>query len=250
MVLFPITDEKPSSTPVSPWTAIEERLKQSAVEYWLVTQPSHAALAGDLAASLRDDLFSPIDQTVARSIALHDAGWSMDDAEQIQRLRTQPKHKPSSFLDASSDSFLRAWTGSIETAAKFAPIGGYLVSRHFERLSLWTNQKGTSKVEAFRKREKERQQKLTKSLNVDEATLERLVDALQFCDVLSLYLCCGSSRSVKFEKPGITASRKGDEYRLDPSPFREAQQFSFSALRHPVADGKKRQPGATFYINL
>jgi hypothetical protein len=250
MVLFPIIDEQNLSTPVAAWTAIQERLKQPAAEYWLVTQPSHAALAGDLAAALRDELFGPIDPTVARSIALHDAGWSMEDAEQIQRLRSRPKQKPSSFLDAFSDSFLRAWTGSIETAAKAAPIGGYLVSRHFERLSLRTDEKGATQLEAFRKREKGRQQKLKKSLDQDEAALERLVDALQFCDVLSLYLCCGSSRTVKFDKLGMTGTRKGDEYRLDPSPFREATQFSFSALRHPIANGKKGQSGATFYINL
>jgi len=250
MVLFPITDEKHSTTPVSAWTAIEARLKQTAAEYWLVTQPSHAALAGDLAAALRDDLFGPIDQTVARSIALHDAGWSMEDAEQIQRLRAEPKQKPSSFLEASADRSLRAWTGSIETAEKFAPIGGYLVSRHFERLSLWVDKKGEAQFEAFRKRENQRQKKLKTSIDRDEAALERLVDALQFCDVLSLYLCCGLSRAVKFEKPAITISRKGDEYRLEPSPFREARQFSFSALRHPVLDGKKGQSGATFYINL
>jgi len=250
MVLFPIADEKNSSTAVAAWNAIEERLKQPAAEYWLVTQPSHAALAGDLAAALRDDLFGPVDQTTARSIALHDAGWSMEDAEQIQRLRSKPKQKPSSFLEASTDISLRAWTVSIETAAKFAPIGGYLVSRHFERLSLRTDKNGTVKLEAFRKREKERQQKLKKNLNQDQAALERLVDALQFCDVLSLYLCCGASRTVKFEKPGIVVGRKGDEYRLDPSPFQEAKQFSFSALRHPLANGKTRQSGATFYISL
>ena len=250
MVLFTIIDEELSTTPVSAWTAIEKRLKQDAAEYWLVTQPSHAALAGDLAAALREELFGSIDQIISRSIALHDAGWSMHDAEQIQHLRSQPKAKPSSFLDASIDRFLQAWTGSIETAAKFAPIGGYLVSRQFERLSLRTDQKGFAKLEGFRKREKERQQKLRKNIDQDDAALERLVDALQFCDVLSLYLCCGSPRTVKFEKPAITVSRKGDEYRLDPSPFRESKQFSFSALRHPVLKGKKGQSGATFYINL
>jgi len=248
MVLFPITDEKNSSTTVSAWTAIEARLKQTASDYWLVTQPSHAALAGDLAAALRDDLFGPIDQIIARSIALHDAGWSMDDAQQIQRLRSSPKLKPTSFLDAESDHFLEAWTGSIETTAKFAPIGGYLVSRHFERLSLWVNQQNKARFEAFRRREKLRQQKLKANIDRDEAALERLVDALQFCDVLSLYLCCGSKRAVKFEKPAVTVSRKGDEYLLEPSPFRESPQFSFSALRHPVL--KKGQSGATFYINL
>ena len=250
MVLFPIADENCVSEAVSAWSAIEARLKQSAAEYWLVTQPSHAALAGDLAAALRGDLFGPIDQTIARSIALHDAGWSMEDAEQIQRLRSHQKQKPSSFLDASSGRFLQAWTASIEIAGKFAPIGGYLVSRHFERLSLWTDQKGGSEVEAFRKREKQRQQKLRKRIERDEAALERLVDALQFCDILSLYLCCGSSQAVIFEKPAITLNRRADEYRLEPSPFREAKQFSFSALRHPVLNGKKGQSGATFYINL
>ncbi|PYY23721.1 MAG: hypothetical protein DMG62_06990 [Acidobacteria bacterium] len=250
MVLFPITDEKLSATPSAPWPAIQSRLKQTASDYWLVTQPSHAALAGDLAASLHDDLFGPIDKTVARSIALHDTGWSMDDAEQIQRLRLQPKQKPSSFLDVSVDRFLQAWTGSIETAAKFAPIGGYLVSRHFERLSLFAEQRAEAQVEAFRKREKQRQQKLKARVDRDESSLEGLVDALQFCDALSLYLCCGSSQTVKFEKPTITVTRKGDECRLTPSPFRESKQFSFSALRHPVVDGKKGQSGATFYLNL
>ena len=250
MVLFPITDEKPSATPIAPWPAIQARLKQSASDYWLVTQPSHAALAGDIAASLRDEFFGPVDQTVARSIALHDTGWSMDDAEQIQRLRSHPKQKPSSFLDASLDRFLQAWTGSIETAAKFAPIGGYLVSRHFERLSQWIDEKADAQVEAFRKREKQRQQKLQERIDREESALERLVNALQFCDALSLYLCCGSSQSVKFEEPALTVSRKSDEYRLDPSPFRESKQFSFSALRHPFLDAKKGQSGATFYINL
>lgn len=249
MVLFPITDEKHSGVPLSAWTAIEARLRQSASEYWLVTQPSHAALAGNLAAALGDDLFGAIDSTVARSIALHDAGWSMEDAEQIQRLRGNPKQKPASFLDAPTDHSLRAWTGSIETTVKFAPIGGYLVSRHFERLSLWVEEKD-GPFEAFRKREKLRQQKLKAQIDRDDASLECLVDALQFCDVLSLYLCCGSAQNVKFEKPAITLTRKGDEYRLEPSPFRESQQFSFSALRHPVLNGKKGQSGATFYISL
>jgi len=250
MVLFPIADEKHSGTPVSAWRAIESRLKQTASAYWLVTQPSHAALAGELAAALRDELFGVIDPTVARSIALHDAGWSMQDAEQIQRLRKDPKQKPASFVEASSRQALEAWTGSIETASKFAPIGGYLVSRHFERLSGRIDQKAEVQFEAFRKREQLRQQKLKANLERNEADLERLVDALQFCDALSLYLSCGSGRTIRFDNPAITISRKGDEYRLEPSPFRESRQFSFSALRHPVLEGKKGQSGATFYINL
>ena len=251
MVIFPIADEaNPPDEVVSPWSAVEERQRQNVAANWLVTQPSHAALAGDLAAALRDDLFGQIDETVARCIALHDAGWSMNDAEQIQRLRANGNQRPTGFLDASVDQFLHAWTASIETAGKFAPIGGYLASRHFERISNLASEKHESKVEAFRKREKERQQRLRKSINLEQPALEKLLDALQFCDVLSLYLCCGSTRTVAFDNPELKITRRGDEYRLEPSPFRKHRQFNFAALRHPVVGGKKGQSGATFYINL
>jgi len=251
MVLFPISEEvKPPSQVVSAWHAVEESQRQNATAYWLVTQPSHAVLAGDLAAALSDDLFGPIDDTVARSISLHDSGWSMDDAEQIQRLRTDGSYKPSAFLDASVEQAVRAWTQSIETAGKFAPVGGYLVSRHFERISNLASGKDQRRVEAFRKREKERQQKLRPNINLEQPALDKLLDVLQFCDVLSLYLCCGSQRTVTFDRPTLKITRRGDEYRLEPSPFRDRLQFSFAALRHPVLGGKKGQSGATFYLNL
>jgi hypothetical protein len=251
MVIFPIIEEQnPSDRAVPIWKAVAESQKQSATDYWLVTQPAHAALAGELASALREDSFGPIDATVARSIALHDAGWSMDDAEQIQRLRSDPKLRPSSFLETSLEQDLRAWTGSIETAEKFAPIGGYLVSRHFERLSKRFGNESQAKLESFRKRETHRQQNLRTRLMQDDAGLERLVDALQFCDVLSLYLCCGSSRSVEISAQKITVSRTSGDYRIIPSPFSKPRQFAFSALRHPARGSKKENSGATFYINL
>ena len=251
MVIFPITEDRTDATKtISAWKCVEQRQQETAPAYWVVTQPSHAALSGDLAGALRDDLFGPIDATIARSIALHDAGWSMEDAEQIQRLRSDPKQMPTSFIDTAPSQFLRAWTTSIETVEKFAPIGGYLVSRHFERISLRDDPKNQARLEAFRAREKQRQHKLRARIHLDESALERLVDALQFCDLLSLYLCCGTSRTVKFDNPELTIRRLGDEYQLEPSPFPGHRQFSFSALRHPVEPGKKGQSGATFYINL
>ncbi len=247
MVVFPIADE-PNNASLAAWPVVEERERQSASSYWLVTQPAHAALSGELAASLREDLFGAIDDVVARSIALHDSGWSMADAEQIQQLRADPKLKPKSFLEFAPDQFLRAWTASIDTAEKFAPIGGFLVSRHFERISMRNGDKDQSKLQSFRSREKQRQQRLKPKIQMEDSALEKLVDALQFCDLLSLYLCCGSGRSIKFDCPKLTLSRSGDEYRLEPFPFREHGQFSFSALKHP-ADGRPKS-GATFYINV
>lgn len=250
MVIFPILDESSTLEPISAWQEVQARQVARPSSYWVVTQPSHAVLAGDLASALRSDLFGPIDSTVSRSIALHDAGWSLADAAQIQELRANPNARPRSFLEASTDEFLRAWTSSIDTAEKFAPMGGYIVSRHFERLSHRSDAKDVSKLQEFRKREKARQERLRSGLQPAEAALEKLVDALQFCDLLSLYLCSGSKRSVKFEGHEMVLSRSGDEYRLDPFPFREHRQFSFSALKHPVAAGKASKSGATFYINL
>lgn len=247
MVIFPIADERNIDS-IPAWPAVEERQRESASSYWLVTQPAHAALSGELAASLPEDLFGAIDETVSRSIALHDSGWSMDDAEQIQRLRANPKLKPKSFLEFAADHFLRAWTASIDTTEKFAPIGGFLVSRHFERISMRNGDKDQSKLQKFRDREKQRQQRLRAKIKMEDSAIERLVDALQFCDLLSLYLCCGSRRSVNFDSPKLTLSRSADEYRLDPFPFREHRQFSFSAIKHPV-NGKPKS-GATFYINV
>ena len=247
MVIFPIADERNIDS-IPAWPAVEERQRESASSYWLVTQPAHAALSGELAASLREDLFGAIDDTVARSIALHDSGWSMADAEQIQQLRANPKLKPKSFVEFSADQFLRAWTASIDTAEKFAPIGGFLVSRHFERISMRSGGEDQSKLQKFRASENQRQQRLKAKIKMEDAAIERLLDALQFCDLLSLYLCCGSRRSIKFDCPKLTLSRSADEYRLDPFPFREHRQFSFSAIKHPV-NGKPKS-GATFYINV
>ena len=250
MVLFPIANEPSTTATTSAWQAVQECQELKTSSCWVVTQPSHAALAGDLAAALREDLFGPIDATISRSIALHDSGWSMEDAEQIQRLRADRRTRPWSFLDASPEQFLRAWTASIDTAEKFAALGGYIVSRHFERLSQRNDEKHQAKLEGFRKREKLRQQRLRGTTQLEDGALEKLVDALQFCDLLSLYLCCGSARSVKFSNPDVTAIRRGDEYSLEPFPFREHRQFSFSALRHPAPKDKKEKSGATFYLNL
>jgi hypothetical protein len=250
MVIFPIVDEPSSSEPLPAWPEVLARQSVHASSNWIVTQPSHAALAGELASALRDDLFGAIDPTTSRSIALHDAGWSLADAAQIQDLRSNPKARPRSFLEASTDEFLHAWVGSIDTAEKFASIGGFIVSRHFERLSHRSEVKDASKLEAFRQREKARQTKLRQGLHWDVSALEKLVDALQFCDLLSLYLCCGSTRPVKFQSPEVVLSRSGDEYRLEPFPFREHGQFSFSALKHPASGSGTKKSGATFYINL
>src|SRR5690348_5754926 len=126
MVIRPVLQdqvENSDAMPVSAWQAVEETQHAKATEYWFIPQPAHAALAGDIAVKLRPELFGPIEPTIARCIALHDAGWSAADAAVIQALRSSnPSKIPTlSFLDVAQAQAVKAWTASIDTAEKFAP---------------------------------------------------------------------------------------------------------------------------------
>lgn len=267
MVIRPVFQdeaEKPEAKAVSAWQAVEETQHAETTDYWLIPQPAHAALAGDIAAKLRPELFGAIDPTIARCIALHDSGWSAADAAAIQTLRSSKmsKTRPLSFLDVDPAEAVKAWTESIETAEKFVPVGGYLVSCHFTRLAK-TYGKDRPEARPFVARERKRQQRILFASKETRECLDRWVDALQFCDLLSLYLCCGARRTANISIAGVSveiASADG-EYKLSPSPFSGLQQFSFPALSGSTATRQKgsvesgasaspREGNAIFYINL
>ena len=267
MVIRPVLqggDERSDARAISAWQAVEATQHARTSDYGLVPQPAHAALAGDIAAKLRPELFGAVDPTIARCIALHDAGWSAADAAAIQALRSPKanKSRPLSFLDVNPVEAVKAWIGSIETAEKFAPVGGYLVSSHFTRLA---QAYGKDRPEArpFVARESKRQQRILHTLKESKDRLDRLVDALQFCDLLSLYFCCGAARKAVLSIGGVSLeiSSADGEYTLSPSPFAGPQQFSFPALSGSTAAKHKgsaagrasvspREGNAIFYINL
>jgi hypothetical protein len=248
---------------LSAWQVVEQSQHAAADDYWLIPQPAHAALAGDIAAKLRPELFGHIDPTIARCIALHDSGWSASDAAVIRTLRSSKsaKERPLSFLDVEPAEVVKAWTASIETTEKFARIGGYLVSCHFTRLAA-TYGKNRPDAGAFIAKETKRQQRIVQVLKETKDQLDRWVDALQFCDLLSLYLCCGTRRKVIVAIGGISIeiSLRSGEYKLSPSPFAGPQQFNFPALSlsgslkqrasSANAPASPREGNAIFYINL
>ena len=71
----------------------------------------------------------------------------------------------------------------------------------------------------------------------DVASWNALLPALQFCDLLSLYLCCGSRQPVEFPQEfagGRVRARYDDETCvLDPSPFATPWQARIDAVHHP-----------------
>ena len=72
---------------VAAWPVIQGLQKQKYESCWLITQPSHAALAGALAAALVGAQLPRPDAKLIQAISLHDAGWGMPDAQIIQMSR-------------------------------------------------------------------------------------------------------------------------------------------------------------------
>lgn len=237
MVLHPVLDEAPNSAGgcVPAWQVIERTQKQLANEYWLVTQPDHAALAGALASRMTAPGFPTVDPLVARAIGVHDSGWAIFDSE--DRSGPAPivnrRGKPVSFLEIEPADFLHAWTASIDRAESVCPAGGYTVSRHFCALgegrlgARIDTPEDSALIQAFLHYEGKRRCHLQPLTGRSTGELENILLVLQFCDLLSLYLCCGASDAVEFPQPfapgRIRARREKQVFILEPSPFRKTK---------------------------
>ena len=228
-------------------TAWEAVLHTQTSEYencWLITQPSHAALAGDLAAAISAPQFPVPDADLRRAISLHDAGWGIPDAQAIMKSRSVHPQRPPSFVAASAPQFVEAWTKSIDTCEGVSAAGGFVVSRHFWRLAHERvgsaregNQQDRQSLDVFLKNETKRQKKLADGQSLEIEKLEELTDLLQFCDLLSLYICCGASDSVAFPEyfgVRLRVSNNGESYKLDPPVLKAGTQFAVAALRYPA----------------
>src|SRR5690349_11763279 len=132
MILYPVSspEAETGSSALPVWQAVERKQKQPATEWWLVAQPDHAALAGDLAARISSHLFPSRDEEVIQGIALHDEGWSAFDS----KATVNADSRPVSFLELRPSEFVDAWRGSIQRAEQVGPVAGLIVSGHFCRL--------------------------------------------------------------------------------------------------------------------
>jgi hypothetical protein len=209
----------------------------------MITQPSHAALAGEFAAKITGANAPKLDAALVRAIALHDAGWGVPDAQAIMQSRSVSQGHPKSFIDCSVNEFLAAWEKSIDVAASTGPAGGYIVSRHFYRLAEQRvghsaeNGAERDKLAGFMQSESRRQEQLAAKQERGAPELESLTDVLQFCDLLSLYVCAGARDNAEFPeyfgvKVRLTVEDEG--YKLDPPMIESAANFAVAALRHPA----------------
>ena len=232
---------------ISAWHAVERLQRTPCESCWMITQPSHAALAGDIAAALSDQRIPKLEADLVRAIALHDAGWGMPDAQAVMRSRAAQQNAPKSFLEVSVPDFLSAWTQSIEVALSTSHAGGYMVSRHFWRLAehrIKTAEDAPpdrKRLQEFLESEGERQKKLSAKQDRSIDELEALADVLQFCDLMSLYLCSGAQQKVEFPEycgVNVKLTPSNQSFRLQPSIIAASKEFSVAALRHPAIKGE------------
>jgi hypothetical protein len=246
MILRPLELVAPTSSEFLPaWNVIERIQRQAYKNCWMITQPSHAALAGEFAASLTGAHIPKLDDAGVRAIALHDAGWGVPDAQAIMQSRAAGQGNPKSFIDCGASEFVAAWEKSIEIAESAGAAGGYVVSRHFARLAEYGLAKypaaDRQKASRFLEQETARQKKLAAKQNHNAAELERFTEVLQFCDLLSLYVCSGARENAEFpEYFGVKArlTVEAESYRLEPALIESGDEFAVAALRHPAVKGE------------
>ena len=244
MIIRPLQPSASNNKFVSAWEAVLQTQTQDYESCWLITQPSHAALAAELAANISASGFPQADHTILRAIALHDAGWGIPDAQAIMKSRSVHPVQPQSFVAMPVAQFLEAWSSSIKTAESVSPAGGYIVSRHFFRLAEHRvntaqneSRSDARKLQSFLQLEERRQKKLAGKQALSAEQLEQLTDLLQFCDLLSLFVCCGTSDSAEFPEyfgVKLRVTNKPESFGFDPPVIKSGAEFIVAALRYPA----------------
>src|SRR5882672_2951734 len=137
MILRPL--EPPPGNPgewSSAWPVVERLQQATHDRCWMITQPSHAALASSFAECISGPQFPRPDRAMLRAIALHDAGWGALDAQAVQKSRAKAAYHPESFVGLPVGQLVDVWKDSIETAQSAGAVGGYTVSSHFSRIAV------------------------------------------------------------------------------------------------------------------
>ena len=223
--------------------AISDTQQRAVVSDWFVTQPDHARLSGELAAALDPNMIHNMSEAVVRAIGLHDIGWmAVDgDAGSPQPPKAHDSGVAVSFVNSDPETFLPAWTGSIQAAQSTGPLGGLLVSAHFARLTTpyLEGGKGTpeqrAQVQQFLNRERTRVDRLLPQAGLRSGEIENLIRVLQFCDLASLYWCANPEAPVEF--PQMLNGRRvqffceGDTFRMTPNMLTHALKLEIPCVR-------------------
>ena len=241
MILRPLNPPAATTSHFVPaWDAILRTQKQPSNEWLLTTQADHAALAGEMARNIVNPNFPALDSEIIQAISVHDDGWKQVDNPSINTQR-----RPLSFFEESPVDIFRAWKGSIARATQVAPIAGILVSEHFCRIARDFSRAPNTPPEiaqvltTFVEREVAQQEELRERQSHTADEIRVLVDVLQFFDLLSLYVCCGSKENIDFQQQikqtTFRLRRESNTCKIEPSLFSLPAHFSFKAHKYPAS---------------
>jgi len=174
-----------------------------------ILQPDHSRLAGEIAQSLRPEIFGELPPEVLDAIREHDFGWERSDRSQFAHIAAQP---PRPFPQMAPAETHPCWRESVRRARVSSPVKGVIVSRHFCALA---SQDPAHRP--FAEEENPRRKEIERDLNVPFEDLDRWTAAIGFCDLVSLYLCCGAREAAEFPlaHPSLPAAHEARKVVLD-----------------------------------
>ncbi|MBV9307998.1 MAG: DUF3891 family protein [Acidobacteriaceae bacterium] len=187
---LPSNRKQLSGSPPRAREVVMEIQQQAKPPYGIVLQTVHSQLAGDLLRALRQNVFGAIDDNVAEAGRQHDFGWAASDAEQLKHLG---RHQLQGFSIVPDEVEISSWQTSLRRTEDSAPLINVLISRHFCFLS-----KDNPLHKKFLQEETRRRGRIEDNLSFSAEDLNRWTAAVGFCDLLSLYLSCGSTEEVQF----------------------------------------------------
>ncbi|KKB36517.1 DUF3891 family protein [Bacillus thermotolerans] len=166
-------------------------------EFILIEQHHHAQISGDIICQWKDSLFegAAYRKSVEYAAAMHDCGWVPFDKAPLWN---DQKQKPYTFIDFPMPLKTFLYQYGIDEVEKQDPYAALLCSRHYEGfLEHETDEESRGFVTA----ERERQERLKRSIGVQEAAvLDFHYALLQLGDNLSLYVCLNKPGAKKEEE--------------------------------------------------
>lgn len=240
--------------------------RQELAELIVITQPTHAWIAGCLARAWGNEdfgSFAPA-QEVCLGAEQHDIGWLL--WENLPTLNPKTGY-PHSFRELPTQVHIDIWSGAKQLALPFGRYVALLVSLHgtglFERFTHWQQSPESSQiVQEFLKHEYAFQEKLTTSLENDPhyaqyATpeiIKRDRSLIAIWDWLSLALCHGLRSEQQFNQVPtasgdtiLTLTPVNDhatEIKVAPWPFAQSEVtlvYEGRILREKFTDEKVMQ---------
>lgn len=249
--LLPASEARPTNGAEPVWQIISRTQSAHSERYLLIGQPEHARLSGELASRFQAPFLPEINAEVMKAIAVHDDGWAATPFERDLKgdPPTTSHGRPQHFMQVSVDHSLRAWSGSVSVAGEAGPLAKFMVSSHFSRIARLRIQlqmdspAQMAQLERFAMLEEDEQERLIESLHLSPEKSAEYVDLLQFCDALSLYLCCGSTDAAlfpqRFAGQEITIDYQDGVYTTHPALFGHApQRFSVQVRVYPSASSE------------